>query len=112
MLSLLREIVENCSSDQSIVVCAVYKLDGTPIVTQIRGREYLEILQWLEGLVRILLRQISEGTLKSAEFRMQNYSMLLFPLSRSLVLIIICTSEASLYKLRIDAESLKGKLNV
>lgn len=112
MLERLKRAVENFSLDPSVVVCAVYKVDGTPVVTNIKGKEYLEILQWLEEFVRTLLRQISEETLKNAEFRMQRYSMLVYPISKSLVLIIVCTGEASLYKLKIDAESLKGRLNV
>lgn len=112
MLEQIKKIVENCSADPSVVVCAVYKVDGTPMVTHIKGKEYIEILQWLEDLVRILLRQISEGTLKNVEFRMLDYSMLIYPFSRALALIIVCTSDASLYKLKIDAESLRGRLNV
>ncbi|MDI9609974.1 MAG: hypothetical protein QFX36_01455 [Archaeoglobales archaeon] len=112
MLEQIKKIVEGCSADPSVVACAVYKVDGTPIVTNIKGKEYLSILQWLEDLVKILLRQIFEGSLRNVEFRMLDYSMLIFPLSRSLALIIVCTSDASLYKLKIDVESFRGRLNV
>lgn len=112
MLELLKEVVEKFLSDPSVVVSAVYRADGTPIVTRMKDREFIHLLQFFEEQTRAVFRLILDGTLKSAEFKTEGYTILLFPISKSLVLLVVSTSDASIYKLKIDAESVKGSLNV
>ncbi|MFN3383878.1 MAG: hypothetical protein ACK401_03165 [Archaeoglobaceae archaeon] len=112
MLEFLRESVEKFLADPSVVVSALYRADGTPIVTRIRGREYLHLLQFFEEQTRTIFGLILDGSLKSVELRTKDHTMLLLPISRAIVLVLVSTSEASIYKLRIDTESLKGYLNV
>ncbi|MCC6027444.1 MAG: hypothetical protein LM574_02500 [Archaeoglobus sp.] len=112
MLDQLREITKRLASDPSVVVSAIYRIDGTPIVTFIKDKKYISILEWLESQTKLLLNLMAENSLKSVDFKTRDYVMIIYPLSGSLVLVVISTSEASVYKLRIDVESLKRILNV
>ncbi|MEM0202984.1 MAG: hypothetical protein QXO16_00180 [Archaeoglobaceae archaeon] len=112
MLKFLKESVEKFLSDPSVVVSAVYRTDGVPIVTGMKERRYLHLLQFFEEQTRAIFQLILDGSLKSVELKTTDYTILFFPLSRTLVLVLVSTSEASIYKLKIDAESLKGSLNV
>lgn len=112
MLEFLRENVEKFLLDPSVVVSAVYRIDGSPIITKIRGREHIRILQWLEEQMRAIIEFLLDGTLKSVEFKTKDYTVLLFPLTRTLALVLVSNSEASIYKLKIDAESVRKTFNV
>ncbi|MDW7989800.1 MAG: hypothetical protein RMH75_03935 [Archaeoglobaceae archaeon] len=112
MLEKVKEVVKRFSFDQNVLVCAVYRVDGTPVETMIKDKEYIHILQWLEDQMKVLLRFISDGSLRSVDFKTKDYIIFLFPISKSLAMAIVSTSEASVYKLKIDAESLKEILNV
>lgn len=108
----LKEIVEKFLSDPSVVVSAVYRVDGTPIVAGIKDRNYLRFLQFFEDQTKAVFRLILDGSLKSVELKTKDYTAIFYPLSRTLVLLVVSTSEASIYKLKIDVESIRAFLNV
>lgn len=112
MLESLRGIVEKFLSDPSVVVSAIYRVDGTPIVTGIKERTYIYILQWFEDQMRAVFQFILDGSLKEIEFKTRDHIVLLYPISRTIALLLVSTSEASIYKLKIDVESIKRSLNV
>ncbi len=107
MKDLLAEILKPLVLDENVLFVVVYRIDGTPIFADIKTRGILNILYWLENQVKILLHYIESGFFSDAEFRIANYQLLLYPLSRSLVLGVLANEEASLYKLRIDISSIK-----
>uniref|UniRef100_A0A7J3M2T0 Roadblock/LAMTOR2 domain-containing protein n=1 Tax=Archaeoglobus fulgidus TaxID=2234 RepID=A0A7J3M2T0_ARCFL len=112
MLEFLKDSVERFLADPSVVVSAVYRIDGAPIVARIKERKYLQLLQFFEEQTKAIFQLILDESLKSAELKTMDYTILLSPLSRTLVLVLVSTSEASIYKLKIEAESLRGSLNV
>ncbi len=102
-----REILKPLILDDSVIFVAIYRIDGIPIFIEMKKRGVLNILYWLEDQVKVLLHHIENGLFSNAEFRIAKYQLLLYPLSKSLVLCILADENASLYKLRIDISSVK-----
>ena len=112
MIDAIKEVIKPLMLDENILVVAVYRIDGTPIVVESREIEgVLEAIYWLEKQIQTLIYYISSGLFNDAEFRFHDYYVLLYPISRTLVLGIFAKEEALAYKLRIDVESIKGTLS-
>jgi len=107
MKELFIDLLKPLILDESVLFVAVYRVDGTPIFIDMKTRGVLNILYWLEDQVRVLLHYIESGLFSDAEFRIARYQLLLYPLSKSLVLGVLADESASLYKLRIDLTSVK-----
>jgi hypothetical protein len=106
MIDLVRELVKPLISDESVLMVSIYRIDGTPVFVESKNvRGVLEALYWLEKQIQTLIHFISSGLLGEAEFRFRDYYVMLQPISRTLVLGILSSEEASAYKLRIDTQS-------
>jgi len=112
MIDAIKEVIRPLMLDENILVVAIYRIDGTPIVVESKEMEkILEVIYWLEKQIQTLLYYISAGLFNDAEFRFRDYYVLLYPISRTLVLGIIANEEVSAYKIRIDSESIKETLS-
>ncbi len=107
MRQVFKELLRPLMLDENVLFVAVYRIDGTPIFVDMKTRGVLNILYWLEDQVKVLLHYIENGTFSDAEFRITNYQLLLYPLSKSLVLSVLANENASLYKLRIDLTTIR-----
>ncbi|WP_202320130.1 hypothetical protein [Archaeoglobus neptunius] len=107
MVERLRRIIEPFESDESIMFAAIYTIDGTPLVTHIKDRKYIPVVEWMERQIDVVSRQIMEDRLDSVEFRLGGEGILFRPLSGGLILVVGTSDETSLYKLRVDTETLR-----
>ncbi len=113
MTEQIREILKPIISDENVLMVSLYRIDGTPVfVDSKRVEGVLDVIYWLERQIKTLIDYISMGFFNEAEFRFKNYYILLYPISKTLVLGILSSDEASAYKLRIDAASIKEQFKV
>ncbi len=103
----LLEIIEPFTTDDSILFAVIYSVDGTVLASYIKSREWIPTLEWAEKQVEAVTRQVLEENLDSVEFRFGKEGILIKPISRSMLLVVGISDAASLYKVRIDTESLR-----
>jgi len=107
MREKLLEIIELFKTDESILFAVIFSIDGTVLASHIKGREWISALEWAEKQVEVVARQVLEENLNSVEFRFEREGILIKPISRSMLLVVGISDVASLYKVRIDTESLR-----
>ncbi len=112
MLLEMSEILEPITSDPSVRMIVLYRIDGTPILAKIRKRDLtiLGILYWLENQIRDALYHIFNKDLDDLSFKFRDVLVKMYPVSRTLVLTLIVDENASLYKLEADVESVCMKI--
>ena len=103
----LLELIEPFRTDESVLFAVVYSIDGTVLASHIKSREWIPTLEWAEKQVEVVARQVLEENLNSVEFRLEKEGILIRPISRSMLLVVGISDAASLYKVRIDTESLR-----
>lgn len=108
MKEVIEELLRPIILDENIPFVGIYRVDGVPIYIHFKDRQVLSLVDWLESQVKVLINYIASGYFKDAEFRMAGSHLLLYPISRTLVLAILAAEDASIYKLRIDIESIKS----
>jgi len=107
MKKMFKKLLKPLILDENILLVGIYRVDGTPLFIEIKKRGVLNILYWLENQVKVLLYYIENNYFSNAEFRLSKYQLLLYPLSKSLVLSVLANENVSLYKLRIDIKAIK-----
>ncbi|MET1124122.1 MAG: hypothetical protein ABWW66_02510 [Archaeoglobaceae archaeon] len=109
MRETFREILSPLLLDDGVAFVGIYRVDGVAIFAGIKRRGVLNILDWLEEQVKLLLNYIESSTFEDLEVKISNYRLFLQPLSRSLVLAVLASETASLYKLRIDISTVRRR---
>ena len=113
MIERIRELLKPVISDENVLMVSVYRIDGTPVFVDAKRKEgVLDVIYWLERQIKTLINYISMGIFNEAEFKFKNYYILLYPISKTLILGILSSDEASAYKLRIDAASIKEQFKI
>lgn len=105
----LAEIIEPFAADESTLFAVIYSIDGTPLSSYIKSREFIPLLEWAEKQLDALAKQIIEENLDCVELRLGREGILMRPISRSLILLVGISDAASLYKIRVDTESLRRR---
>jgi predicted regulator of Ras-like GTPase activity (Roadblock/LC7/MglB family) len=113
MISEISRILKTIASDPSVRMVALYRIDGLPIFTKanVPKQELVSILYWLERQIKEMLYQIFNRNLDEASFRFGETKIHMYPVSRTLVLSIMASEEASLYKLEVDVRTACKKLS-
>lgn len=108
MLLEISEAVKPIISDPSIRMVVLYRIDGTPILTEIKDKNIniLNILCRLENQIKNILYHIFNGNLDDISFKFRDIAVKMYPVSRTLVLAILADDEFSIYKLEADIESI------
>ena len=109
MKDLIEEILRPLILDENILFAGVYRIDGVPIYVHFKDRKIISVIDWLENQVKVLINYISMGYFKNAEFQLQESHLILHPISRTLILSVLAHENASVYKLRVDIESIKSE---
>jgi hypothetical protein len=108
MKNEFRNVLKPLILDENVLLVAVYQIDGTPIfVESKKTKGILDVIYWLERQIQGLIYYIYSAQLSDAEFRFRDYYVVLYPISRSLVLGILATLDVSAYKLRVDLTSIR-----
>lgn len=105
----IEEILKPLILDENVLFTGIYTVDGVPIYIHFKDRKVISLVDWLESQVKVLIHYIASGYFKDAEFRILGSHLLLSPITKTLVLGVLAVEEASLYKLRIDVESIKSE---
>ncbi len=106
MIEEIRHILKPLAMDDGILMVAVYRVDGTPIVVESKKvRGVLDVIYWLEKQIQGMIYYIYSASLSMAEFRFRDYYVVLYPVSRSMVLGVLAKVDVSAYKLRIELVS-------
>ncbi len=109
MKELIEEILKPLILDENILFAGVYRIDGVPIYVHFKDRKVISVIDWLENQVKVLINYISMGYFKNAEFQLQESHLILHPISRTLILGVLAGEGASLFKLKIDLQSIKSE---
>jgi len=112
MLLEISEIIKPIVKDPSIRVIILYRIDGTPIIAEIKDRNLktLNILYHLESQIKTFLHHIFTGDLDDVSFRFRDVVISMYPVSRTLVLAILASEEFSIYKLETDIETVRIRI--
>ena len=112
MLLEISEIIKPIVKDPSIRVIILYRIDGTPIIAEIKDRNLktLNILYHLESQIKTFLHHIFTGDLDDVSFRFRDVVIKMYPVSRTLVLAILASEEFSIYKLETDIETVRIRI--
>lgn len=109
----MREVIEKLLKpiilDEDVVFVGVYRVDGVPIYVHFKDRQLLSLIDWLEDQVKVLISYVTSDYFKDAEFKMRSGHLFLIPISKTLVLSVLALEGVSMYKLRIDLESIKNE---
>lgn len=107
MIRKISQILAPLYTDPSIRMVVLYRIDGVPIFTKVNGprHELASILYWLEKQIQEMLCYIFNRNLDEANFRFGETRILMYPVSRTLVLSIMTGEEASMYKLEVDIKT-------
>jgi predicted regulator of Ras-like GTPase activity (Roadblock/LC7/MglB family) len=113
MILEISRILKTVASDPSIRMVVLYRIDGVPVFTRVNvpRQELVSILYWLERQIKEMLQQIFNRNLDEASFKFGEMRIQMYPVSRTLVLSIMASEEASLYKLEIDVRTACKKLS-
>ncbi len=109
MKEIIERILKPVTLDENILFVGIYRIDGAPIYVHFKNKQVISLIDWLESQVRVLINYIASGYFKDAEFRMTDSHLLLSPISKTLVLTMLAVEDTSIYKLRIDVESIKSE---
>jgi predicted regulator of Ras-like GTPase activity (Roadblock/LC7/MglB family) len=104
MLSKISNILEPLTEDEGVKMVVLYRIDGVPIFARLNvpKREIAPTLYWLEKQIKDMLYQIFSQNLDEASFKFGNTKIMLYPVSRTIILGIMADEETSAYKLDID----------
>ncbi len=102
----LENLLEPLTLDDGILFTGIYRIDGIPIFVHYKHRRVISIIDWLENQIKVLINYIASGYFQEAEFKLQDSVLMLYPISKTLVLCILTSEEASLYKLKLDIDSI------
>lgn len=107
MLSAISRILETLSMEEGVKMVILYRIDGVPLFAKLNvpKREIAPTLYWLEGQIKEMLYQIANQNLDEASFKFGNTVIMLYPISRTIVLGIMADEETSAYKLDIDIKT-------
>ncbi len=107
MIQKISRILAPLYSDPGIRMVVLYRIDGVPIFTKMNGpkHELASILYWLEKQIQEMLCYIFNRNLNEANFKFGNTRILMYPVSRTLVLSIMTDEETSMYKLEVDIKT-------
>ena len=109
MREVIEELLKPIILDENITFVGIYRIDGVPIYVHFKNRQLLSLIDWLEDQVKVLINYIASGYFKDAEFKMRDSHLFLIPISKTLVLGVLALEDASMYKLRVDLESIKNE---
>ncbi len=112
MLSEISDIVRPIVSDRSVQMVVLYRIDGTPLLTEIKEKNIctLNVLFHLENQIKSMLYDIFNRNIDEVSFKFRDTVIRMYPISRTLVLAIMASDEFSLYKLEADIESVCGRI--
>jgi predicted regulator of Ras-like GTPase activity (Roadblock/LC7/MglB family) len=112
LIDAISKILTNLSSDPGVKLVVLYRIDGVPISLKVNMpmHELASFLYWLENQIREMLLQIFNRNLDEASFKLGDKSIHMYPVSRTLVLGIMASEEASTYKLEIDVKTVCKQL--
>lgn len=112
MLLEISETVKPIISDPNIRMVVLYRIDGTPILAEIKDKniKILDLLYRLENQIKDILYHIFSGDLDDISFKFRDIVVKMYPVSRTLVLAILAKEETSIYKLEADIESVCMKI--
>ena len=104
MMLKISQILEPIYSDPNVKMVALYKIDGEPVFIKVNApkAELMSTLYWLEEQIKDLLHYIFNKNLDEASFKFSNIRVIMYPVSRTIVLSVMVSEDASLYKLEID----------
>lgn len=102
------DIIRN--SDVKLI--ALFRIDGVPIIVKTieRTQRILNSIYWLQRQIKDFLNQIFIGDLDDLKFKSRDLIIGIYPISKTLALIVITSDEISLYKLESDIESICLKI--
>jgi len=84
---MIKEILKPIISDENVLMVSIYRIDGVPVFVESKRVEgVLDVIYWLEKQIKTLINYISMGFFNEAEFKFKNYYILLYPISKTLVL--------------------------
>jgi len=112
MLLEISETLKPIISDPNIRMIVLYRIDGTPILAEIKDKniKILNLLYRLENQIKNILYHIFNGDLDDISFKFRDIVVKMYPVSRTLVLAILAKEESSIYKLEADIESVCMKI--
>ncbi len=112
MLLEISETIKPIISDPNIRMVVLYRIDGTPILAEIKDKniKILDLLYRLENQIKDILYHIFNGDLDDISFKFRDIVVKMYPVSRTLVLAILAKEESSIYKLEADIESVCMKI--
>ncbi len=112
MLLEISDIVKPIVSDRNVQMVVLYRIDGTPLLTEIRERNVciLNVLFHLENQIKSMLYEIFNRNIDEVSFKFKDTIIRMYPISRTLVLAIMASDEFSLYKLEADIESVCDRI--
>ncbi len=104
MMLKISQILEPIYSDPNVKMVALYKIDGEPVFIKVNApkAELMSTLYWLEEQIKDLLHYIFNKNLDEASFKFSNIRVIMYPVSRTIVLSVMVSEDVSLYKLEID----------
>jgi len=74
------------------------------VASKIKNKSVLPTLAWIESQLRAISSQNLEN-MDSIEIKTRKGVSIFYPLTRSMLVVVTATSNASIYKLKIDLES-------
>ena len=109
----ISKILESLSSDPGVKMVVLYRIDGVPLSLKINApaHELASLLYWLEKQIKEMLSQIFYRNLSEASFKLGETSIHMYTVSKTLVLGVMTSEEASSYKLEVDARTVCKQIN-
>ncbi len=110
MLSVLESIV-NHFEDPDVYLVGIFRVDGIPIVVRCREKEkVLKIADWLDRHVKEFLDKMLKGELEDVTTKFRNVLVRVYPLTKTLSLVLVGSEDISIYKFEIDITSIRNML--
>ncbi len=112
MLLKIYNIMRPITTNPKVQMVALYRVDGTPIIAEVRKRStrFLNILYNLENNIKNILYEIFNGKMEEVSFKFKDVFVKMYPVSKTIVLTVITSDELSLYRIDVDVKSICRKI--
>ncbi len=95
MTRRINEIVENLAQDPSIEGVVIYRVDGVPIVSELKGnKKNLEHLYFLESQIKSMLHYVFTQNLNESSIKISGLKIKMYPITKTLVLTLLSNPSA------------------
>ena len=110
MVQKLSEILKTISEDPSIEGIVIYRVDGVPIVSNLReDRRILEHLYVLENQIKTLLCYIFNQNLNETSIKIKELKIKLYPITKTLVLAVLSNPSAD-FRVELEIKRIINEL--